>query len=190
MVLRGVGRWQPGAQSRDQRLAPRLKTPYVSRCSSLMLAGRLAEPVTLSDHTHPVRCAADMLRRMPLRASRRLPWWLLLVVSLLLAACSSGPGTSQKQSITLYTCVNDTTIQPILQKFQAAHPGQEVKLFRAPTGELNARVASDVRSGGLKADVIWACDPLTMQDYVTQGLVGGWTPQTDIPETMRTPDYC
>ena len=48
-------------------------------------------------------------------------------------------------------------------------------------------MASDVRSGGLKADVIWACDPLTMQDFVTQGLVGGWTPQTEIPEAVRTP---
>jgi iron(III) transport system substrate-binding protein len=28
-----------------------------------------------------------------------------------------------------------------------------------------------------------------MQDFVTQGLVGGWTPQTEIPEAVRTPDY-
>jgi iron(III) transport system substrate-binding protein len=41
----------------------------------------------------------------------------------------------------------------------------------------------------LKADVIWGCDPLTMQDYVAQGQVGGWTPETEIPATVRTPDY-
>jgi ABC-type glycerol-3-phosphate transport system substrate-binding protein len=77
--------------------------------------------------------------------------------------------------ITLYTCVNDTTIQPVIQKFEAAHAGAKVDLFRAPTGQLNARVASDVRSGGLKADVIWACDPLTMQDYVVRAWLGaGW----------------
>ena len=62
-------------------------------------------------------------------------------------------------------------------------------LFRAPTGQLNARVASDVRSGGLKADVVWACDPLTMSDYASQGLVGGWVPKTDIPANVRTDDY-
>jgi ABC-type glycerol-3-phosphate transport system substrate-binding protein len=77
--------------------------------------------------------------------------------------------------ITLYTCVNDTTIQPVIQKFEAAHAGAKVDLFRAPTGQLKARVASDVRSGGLKADVIWACDPLTMQDYVVRAWLGaGW----------------
>ena len=43
-------------------------------------------------------------------------------------------------------------------------------------------MASDVRSGGLKADVIWACDPLTMQDYRDKELVGGWMPETEIPE--------
>jgi hypothetical protein len=77
--------------------------------------------------------------------------------------------------ITLYTCVNDTTIQPVIQKFEAAHAGAKVDLFSAQTGQLKARVASDVRSGGLKADVIWACDPLTMQDYVVRAWLGaGW----------------
>jgi hypothetical protein len=106
----------------------------------------------------------------------------------LLAACG-GSSASPAQSITLYTCVNDTTIQPVLTQYQATHPGAKVELFRAPTGQLNARVASDIRTGGLKADVIWGCDPLTVQDYVAQGLVGGWTPETEIPATVRTPDY-
>ena len=113
---------------------------------------------------------------------------LTIGLLLLITGCSQ-PATSHAESITLYTCVNDTTAQPVITAFKAAHAGAEVQLFRAPTGQLNARVASDVRSGGLKADVIWACDPLTMQDFVAQGLVGGWTPQTEIPESMRTPDY-
>ncbi len=111
------------------------------------------------------------------------------VALLLLATGCSQPAAPRTESITLYTCVNDTTVQPVIAAFKAAHQGTDVQLFRAPTGQLDARVASDVRSGGLKADVIWACDPLTMQDFVTQGLVGGWTPQTEIPEAMRTPDY-
>ena len=105
-----------------------------------------------------------------------------------LAACGGGPTTSTQTPITLYTCVNDTTAQPVIQRFEAAHPDVKVELFRAPTGQLNARVASDVRSGGLKADVIWACDPLTMQDYVAQELVGGWVPDTEIPAAFRTSD--
>jgi iron(III) transport system substrate-binding protein len=127
---------------------------------------------------------ADMTRRR-----RQIVWLTALLQLWVLGACGSEVATTTATPITLYTCVNDTTIQPVIQKFEAAHAGVKVDLFRAPTGQLNARVASDVRSGGLKADVIWACDPLTMQDYVAQGLVGGWTPQTDIPAAVRTPDY-
>ena len=133
-----------------------------------------------------------MLRRMRLKATRRL-WWVTLGVAFVLTACGTGapgPAAPQDESITLYTCVNDTTIQPIITAFQAAHPGSEVKLFRAPTGELNARVASDVRSGGLKADVVWACDPLTMRGYLDQQLVGGWLPEeaAGVPAQFRTAD--
>ena len=110
-------------------------------------------------------------------------------MALALAACGVFGDESDADAITLYTCVSDTTIGPVIDAYEKAHPDTEVRLFRAPTGELNARVAGDLRSGGLKADVVWACDPLTMQDYVDQGLVGGWTPDTSIPADYRTDDY-
>ncbi|MGI8888971.1 MAG: extracellular solute-binding protein [Nocardioidaceae bacterium] len=115
---------------------------------------------------------------------------LLLPLALLPLACDSSGGSSS-ESITLYTCVNDESIQPVISQFEAEYSGSEVELFRAPTGDLNARVAGDVRSGGLKADVVWACDPLTMQGYVDQELVGEWTPDnaSDIPDQFRTEDY-
>lgn len=112
-----------------------------------------------------------------------------LVPLALVAACGGSPEASGSEPITLYTCVSDTTIQPVIEQFERANPGSQVDLFRAPTGDLNARVAGDVRSGGLEADVVWACDPLTMQDYVDSGLVGGWTPETDIGADLRTDDY-
>ncbi len=105
-----------------------------------------------------------------------------------LAACGGSDGASGS-TITVYTCVSDTTIGPVIDTFERDHPGTKVKLYRAPTGDLNARVAGDARSGGLRADVVWACDPLTMQDYVDQDLVGGWTPETSIAAEYRTDDY-
>ena len=111
-------------------------------------------------------------------------------VLVLAAACGdSEEAAGDTSSITLYTCVNDTTIAPVIKTFEKANPDTSVKLFRAPTGDLNARIAGDVRSGGLRADLIWACDPLTMQDYVKQDLVGGWTPKTSISSKYRTDDY-
>lgn len=108
-------------------------------------------------------------------------------LSVLAAGCG---GESSDDAITVYTCASDTTVQPVIEEFESSS-GTEVDLFRAPTGELNARVAGDVRSGGLKADVVWACDPLTMQNYVDEDVVGGFVPEdvSAIPEEYRTEDY-
>jgi iron(III) transport system substrate-binding protein len=75
--------------------------------------------------------------------------------------------------------------------FEHAHPGVDVSVFRAPTGQLNARVAADVRSGGIRADVIWACDPLTMHGYDEQGLLAPWTPPnaSAVPAGYRAADF-
>jgi iron(III) transport system substrate-binding protein len=123
------------------------------------------------------------------------PWLrrliFVLALGLLSAGCGGDSGSGSSSSITVYTCVDDNTIQAVKSAFEDAHPGTDVQVFRAPTGDLNARVASETRSGGLKADVIWACDPLTMQGYVDQGLVGGWTPggTSGIPPAFQTSDY-
>lgn len=105
------------------------------------------------------------------------------------SACGGSGEADTSQTLTLYTCVSDTTIEPVIERFEKDHPGASVELFRAPTGDLNARIAAEVRSGGLRADVVWACDPLTMQDYVDQDLVGGWTPDNDISTRLQTSDY-
>jgi iron(III) transport system substrate-binding protein len=92
--------------------------------------------------------------------------------------CSSSTTapTKQSRSITLYTCATEQIEQALITAFEQAHSGSKVAVFRAPTGQLNARVAADVRSGGIKADVIWACDPLTMHGYDKQGLLAEWAP--------------
>jgi iron(III) transport system substrate-binding protein len=126
------------------------------------------------------------------RRRRGRPPALSAVALLLLAACGGTDATAEPVgSLTLYTCVSDETIQPVIEAFEAGRDGSRVELFRAPTGELNARVAADARSGGLRADVVWGCDPLTVQAFVDQGLVGGWTPpEADaIPAEYRTDDY-
>ena len=127
---------------------------------------------------------------------RPAPAVLTAVAVLLVAACggkssATDAATGHGGPITLYTCLSDQSIQPVIEAFEARADGGRVDLFRAPTGELNARVAADARSGGLRADVVWGCDPLTVQAFVDQGLVGGWTPPgaDAVPPEFRTGDY-
>jgi iron(III) transport system substrate-binding protein len=124
---------------------------------------------------------------------RRLRFVSAGILAAVLPACGGAASdeTGATRSLVLYTCLSDESIQPVIQAFEARDDGGQVDLYRAPTGELNARVAADARSGGLRADVIWGCDPLTVQAFVDQDLVGGWTPpEADaIPEDFRTEDY-
>ena len=131
------------------------------------------------------------------RRGRPGPLALSVVVVLALAACGGtdagadpAPEAGQTEPITLYTCLSDERSSRFSRPSRSSEDGGPVDLFRAPTGELNARMAADVRSGGLHADVFWGCDPLTMQAFVEQDLVGGWTPpEADaIPAEYRTED--
>ena len=62
----------------------------------------------------------------------------------------------------------------IVDGFAKADPGVKVTVFRATTGQLNARIAADQHSGGLRADVIWGTDPLSMESYAQQHLFLPW----------------
>jgi iron(III) transport system substrate-binding protein len=115
---------------------------------------------------------------------------------LLVAGCGSGGAksggdTARGKSITLYTCATENVEQAVIKAFEKANDGAKVNVFRAATGQLNARVAADLRSGGIKADVIWACDPLTMHGYDEQKLLRAWSPPNadEIPSKFRTPHF-
>lgn len=115
---------------------------------------------------------------------------VLAVVVLALTGCG-GSAESRESGMTLYTCASANVQQAVASAFEQAHPGTKVSVFRAPTGQLNARVAADVRSGGIRADVIWACDPLTMHGYDGQGLLRDWTPPNaaEVPGRYRTAHF-
>ena len=57
-------------------------------------------------------------------------------------------------------------------------------MFRATTGQLNTRIAADQHSGGLRADVIWGTDPLSMESYAF-GLTPDSTRPLDIEESSH-----
>ena len=104
-------------------------------------------------------------------------------------AASTVPGTasgpsSGNASLTLYTSVTQETVDTITAGYQQHYPGAKVTVFRAPDRQLNARIAADLRSGGLQADVIWGTDPLSMQSYTDQNLLAPWP----LPELTTVPD--
>jgi len=92
----------------------------------------------------------------------------MLLAVIVLPACSSGESTG---TLVLYTSVTQDTVDVVVAGFEADNPGMNVEVFRAPTGELNARIAADLRQGEIGADVLWLTDPLSMQQYDAQGVL-------------------
>jgi len=106
---------------------------------------------------------------------------LLVVLAVLLGACSGAgrvrpSGSSPGGTVRLYTSVTQDTVDAVLSVFADAHPEIAVETFRAPTGELDARIASERRAGPVGGDVLWGTDPLSVQAYAADGLLARWTP--------------
>ncbi len=74
-------------------------------------------------------------------------------------------------TVTVYTSVTQDTVDAVLAALEVSHPQLQVEVFRAPTGELDARLASEQRTGGIGADVLWMTDPLSLQRYEAEGLL-------------------
>jgi len=90
------------------------------------------------------------------------------------AAATATPPLSG--TLTLYTSVTQNTVDAVVAGFAEVAPEVAVEVFRAPTGELAARIAAEIREGGLQADVLWLTDPLSMAEYEDQGLLLAWEP--------------
>lgn len=73
--------------------------------------------------------------------------------------------------VTVYTSVTQDTVDAVLAALAEVNPGLSVEVFRAPTGELDARIATEQRTGGIGADVLWMTDPLSVQQYEADGLL-------------------
>ena len=121
--------------------------------------------------------------RFPLALGVMLP---ILLAAAGVAACGSSagssgssagspaPATATSQQLTLYTSVTQNTVTAVVDGFSKANPGVKVSVFRATTGQLNARITADQHSGGLRADVIWGTDPLSMESFAQENLFRPW----------------
>lgn len=122
-----------------------------------------------------------------MRMSRRLIAVPLAVTALVLAGCSE-PGTGEDEdaapaeggetsgSITLYTSEPQEKIDEIIAAFNEQTPDVEVEVFRAGTGDLTTRVATEQASGGVQADVFLAADAGTFEDYAADELLLQYSP--------------
>jgi iron(III) transport system substrate-binding protein len=142
------------------------------------------------------------MMRTPLSAmaTNRL---VVLLLALVIAGCGSTAATTtsastattdsstELETLRVYTTVTEATVNAVVTAFGVEHPQVTFEVFRAPTGEVAARIAAEMREGGLQADVLWLTDPLSMQQYEIDGLLRSWTPEEvgAVPEGYRSTTF-
>lgn len=117
------------------------------------------------------------------------PLALFGVAALALAGCSSSAAPAaapdgsdasaaalEPATITLYTSEPQEKADELVAAFNEVHPQITVEVFRAGTGDLTTRVATERESGGVQADVFLAADAGTFEDYAAEDLLLEYTP--------------
>lgn len=85
------------------------------------------------------------------------------------AADSTGASSDEQVTLTVYTSEPEEKVDEINSAFMEAHPDITVEVYRAGTGDLNARIASEKESGDIEADILWAADSPTFESYAAEG---------------------
>lgn len=115
----------------------------------------------------------------------------VVAAALILAACGGGEQADDDGVLRIYTSVTQDTVDAVVAGFEEANPDAAVEVFRAPTGELSARIAAELRDGSLVADIFWLTDPLSIQQYERDGLLREWDPENieAVPQEFRTGSF-
>ncbi len=79
--------------------------------------------------------------------------------------------TGEKTVLTLYTSEPEDKVDEINRAFTEENPDIEVQVYRAGTGDLNARIEAERTSGKVEADLIWAADAPTFEGFKAEDLL-------------------
>lgn len=122
---------------------------------------------------------------------------LAALALVLVTACGgtpsgSAPGTGAGPSgtVLLYTSVPEGIAHELEEAFEQAHPGIALDVFRAATGDVEARIATERQAGGVRADVLWLAEPSPYESFKADNLLAPYSPPEPaaIPAEYIDPD--
>lgn len=85
------------------------------------------------------------------------------------AATNGAADSGETTTLTVYTSEPESKVDEINRAFMDSNPDIEVEVYRAGTGDLNARIATEKETGQIEADVLWAADSPTFEGYAADG---------------------
>ncbi|MBI4588313.1 MAG: putative 2-aminoethylphosphonate ABC transporter substrate-binding protein [Candidatus Rokubacteria bacterium] len=104
----------------------------------------------------------------------RLPVFAL-ILTMLLGATFVPPAMAQKQTVVIYTAIENEQITDYKKSYEKGLPNIEVKMLRFSTGDISARFMAE--KDNMQADVIWGVAATNMLIFNQAGLLEPYAPK-------------
>src|SRR5712691_10584365 len=99
----------------------------------------------------------------------------LVVTAALLVLAAITPAAAQKQTVVIYTAIENEQIAEYKKAYEKTLPNVEVKMLRLATGDIAARFMAE--KDNMQADVIWGVGATNMLQFKNAGLLEAYAPK-------------
>lgn len=106
-------------------------------------------------------------------ALARIAFPIAIVAPLALAA--PAPAVAQKQTVVIYTAIENEQIAEYKKAYEKTLPNVEVKMLRFSTGDISARFMAE--KDNMQADVIWGIGATNVLQFKNAGLLEPYAPK-------------
>jgi iron(III) transport system substrate-binding protein len=100
---------------------------------------------------------------------------VIALVASLPALIAAGPAAAQKQSVVIYTAIENEQIAEYKRAYEKALPNLDVKMLRLSTGDIAARFMAE--KDNMQADLIWGVGATNMLQFKNAGLLAPYAPK-------------
>ena len=97
------------------------------------------------------------------------------LVTALSTALAAGPALAQKQTVVVYTALENEQITDYMKTVAKSVPNVELKILRLSTGDISARFMAE--KDNMQAEVIWGVGATNMLIFKNAGLLEPYAPK-------------
>lgn len=101
-----------------------------------------------------------------------------------------GFGLMARDTVLLYTSVPIEIVTRLQKAFETAYPDIKLDSYRAGTGVIAAKIATEKEAGRILADLVWVADYTYLEDLKKQDLLYKYLPPeaANVPAALVDPD--
>lgn len=100
---------------------------------------------------------------------------LALVAALIPVVALTTPAAAQKQTVVIYTAIENEQIAEYKKAYEKTLPNVDVKMLRLSTGDISARFMAE--KDNMQADVIWGVGATNVLQFKNAGLLEPYAPK-------------